>query len=132
MSLSRWGFLVFSTDLECCLWAYHDRLQETHALKSSCWRKRDGEDMNMADLLEYVGARSTSTDVHWPLSFSLRPKHMKNFRKRGQPALQRRLQRKTEKGYRKGSGRGASSSSSDWWSSGWGGWGWWGSWSSWW
>ena len=133
--LEKRGFVVFSADMECCLWAYHDRLRDTHALKSTMWRKRSGEEMEMPDLLEYVGANAKSTDVHWPLSFSLRPKHLKNFRKRGKDALQRRLQRKTEKGYRRASpGRTASSSQSDWWSSdwwwsGWGGWGgWW--WSS--
>ena len=54
--LEKRGFVVFSTDMECCLWAYHDRLRATHALKSSFWRKQSGEEMKMADLLEYVGA----------------------------------------------------------------------------
>ena len=136
--LEKRGFVVFSADMECCLWAYHDRLRETHALKSSFWRTPSGQEMETAELLEYVGANKTSTDVHWSLSFSLRPKHLKNFRKRGKEALQRRLQKKTERGYRQGSpGRAASSSQSNWWSSSdWSGWGgWWSgssSWSGWW
>jgi len=120
--LEQRGSIVFSTDMECCLWAYHDRLLQTHALKSSFWRKRSGEEMDMADLLEYVGAKRGSKDVHWPLSFSLRPKGLKNFRKRGEEALERRLQKKTDRGYRRGSpGRARNLQSGDWWST-WGCW----------
>ena len=119
---------MFSADMECCLWAYHDRLRETHALKSSVWRKPSGEEMTMADLLSYVGANKKSTDVHWPLSFSLSPKHLTNL------ATQRRLLRKWERSYWQASpGRAASSSQSNWWSSSdWSGWGgWWSGSSSW-
>ena len=61
---------MFSTDMECCLWAYHDRLLETHALKSSFWRKQSGEEMQMADLLEYVGA---SKNRRCALALELQP-----------------------------------------------------------
>ena len=76
-----------SLDMECCIWAHHDRLLESHSVKNTHWRKQSGEDMSMSDLLQYVGANATSHDVHWPLSLALRPIHLKSFRKKGRRRL---------------------------------------------
>ena len=88
--------------------------------------------MTTAQLLDYVGANKTSHDVHWPLSLSLRPKHLQNFRKRGKEALERRSKKKAGRGYtqwppaswgrNRASGSGASGSQDQGWrssSSGW-------------
>ena len=135
--LEQRGFCVASLDMECCMWAHHDRLLESHSVKNTHWRKQSGEDMSMSDLLQYVGANATSHDVHWPLSLALRPIHLKNFRKRTQAALKRRWERKAAKGYTQwgppdtrpdrssGSGGGGGWDDDQWWQ--WSSW----SWSSW-
>ena len=60
---------------------YHNRLGEMCAI-NSFWRNAAGEYMKYADMIEYAGARRSSTDARWPLTFSRRPLRRRNFRKR--------------------------------------------------
>ena len=91
--LEKRGVMVYSTTAECCLWAFHERVLRSHVLKSNRWRTQ-------AQLLEYVGARATSQDVHWPLSLSLRPLRFKNYRQRSRAKHPARLDKKTAAGHR--------------------------------
>ena len=50
--LEKRGFVVYFTQAECCLWSFHDRLLETHALKSTRWRQPSGEPMTTAQLFD--------------------------------------------------------------------------------
>ena len=84
------------------MWAFHDRLLASHAVKSTFWRRPNGAQMTYPDLVEHVGANKGSKDVHWPLSLALRPANKVNYRKRKPDALRRRLDRKDAKGYRQG------------------------------
>ena len=81
----------------------------------------------MAQLLEYVGARATSQDVHWPLSISLRPLKFKNYRKRSRAKNQARLDKKAAAGHR------TDKRDRHRWSRGQGGWSWqdWENWRNW-
>jgi len=129
--------------LECCIWAFHERLLETHVLKPSTWRSKKGEPLEYLELLNYVGAKKTSKDVHLPLSMAVRPKSKQNYRKRSKHALAARQEKKAARGYTQwppasSSSHGGSSSAS-WTPWAWGSWDWatswtpwaWGSWDSW-
>ncbi len=103
---------------DCCFIAASAVLHDTHRLSGSAWRKWRGEDMGNAEFLQYVGARLTSKDVHWPLTLALRLKHERGgYRARTAAAPQRRNEKKARRGFGPLAGRpcgsgGAASSSS--------------------
>ncbi len=69
------GFVVAADDPnECCFMAVRAELAQDFKVRGSRWEARKSQaEYGMKELLAEVGAKSTSEDVHWPFTVSLRP-----------------------------------------------------------
>ena len=93
---------------ECCFVAVHDSIAQSLHIKGSSWgeqtEKLDPEQREAfhKDFLKKVGAKTTSQDVHWPMSLALRvatSERASGLRQRTPEAKARRNEKKRQRGY---------------------------------
>ncbi len=118
--LEQRGFLIVGDSSgDCYFWACHGRLKEEYRVRASHWHQLTGEPMTREELNERAGAPRECTDVHWPLTLSIRPWAASTFRKRTPAALAKRQAKKAQRGYGPAAEHGrlrGSQSSQQWWS----------------
>ena len=93
---------------ECCFIAVHERIMQSLHIKGSSWgeqiEKLNPEDREAfrKNFLETIGAKTTSKDVHWPMSLALRmPASVRahGLRQRSYSAMTRRNEKKAQRGF---------------------------------
>ena len=84
---------------ECCFVAVNNRCEDTHVCNSKSW-KQSRPELTMENFLEQCGARTSSKDVHWPLTLSMRNKLTPSSeRHRSAAGLARRKAYKAARGH---------------------------------